>query len=168
MSDECCSKTITGLTNRRHYEVQAAAVNRLGAGPWSGLVNVTAQAPATQPPAPTGDANLSLGQIGQGWTNTGNNTLIDSCTSAKSFEIIWDGPEGQDRRADEWAGHINTYGGAGEVTHNFRESPDSTGYYEMYGTVNYKGAGTVGIYVRGKFGQKWGTWSRVDLYCFEQ
>ena len=168
ISDECCTTTITGLTNRLHYEVQAAAVNRIGTGPWAGPVNVTAQAPAAQPPAPTGNANLSLGQIGQGWTTTGNNTLIDSCTGTKSFQIIWNGPEGQDRRADEWAAHINTYGGAGEVTYAFRESPDAPGYYEMNGTVNYKGAGKVDIYVRGKFDQKWGTWSRVDLYCFKQ
>ena len=168
MSDECCTTTITGLTNRLHYEVQAAAVNRIGTGPWAGPVNVTAQAPAAQPPAPTGNANLSLGQIGQGWTTTGNNTLIDSCTGTKSFQIIWNGPEEQDRRADEWAAHINTYGGAGEVTHAFRESPDAPGYYEMNGTVNYNGAGKVDIYVRGKFDQKWGTWSRVDLYCFKQ
>ena len=45
-SDECCGKTITGLTNRRHYEVQAAAVNRVGTGPWAGPVNVT---PRRQP-----------------------------------------------------------------------------------------------------------------------
>ena len=168
ISDECCGKTITGLTNRHHYEVQMAAVNRLGTGPWAGPVNVTPQAPYSAPPAPTGDADLSLGPIGQGWTTTGNNTLINSCIGPKSFYIIWDGPEGQDRRADEWAAHINTYGGAGEVTHNFRESPDSTGYYEMYGTVNFQGPGKLSINVRGRFGPTWGTWSRIDLYCFEQ
>ena len=70
--------------------------------------------------------------------------------------------------ADEWAAHINTYGGAGEVTHDFRESPDSTGYYEMYGTVNFQGPGKLSINVRGRFGPTWGTWSRIDLYCFEQ
>ena len=168
ISDECCSKTITGLTNRLHYEVQMAAVNRLGTGPWASPVNVTPQAPYSAPPAPTGDADLSLGPIGQGWTTTGNNTLINSCIGPKSFYIIWDGPEGQDRRADEWAAHINTYGGAGEVTHNFRESPNSTGYYEMYGTVNFQGPGKLSINVRGRFGPTWGTWSRIDLYCFEQ
>ena len=166
--DECCSKTITRLTNRRHYEVQAAAVNLLGTGPWAGPVNVTPQAPYSAPPAPTGDPNLSLGPIGRGWTTTGNNTLINSCIGPKSFYIIWDGPEGQDRRADEWAAHINTYGGAGEVTHNFRESPDSTGYYEMYGRVNFQGPGKLSINVRGRFGPTWGTWSRIDLYCIEQ
>ena len=167
-SDECCGKTITGLTNRRHYEVQAAAVNRLGAGPWAGPVNVTPQAPYSAPPAPTGDADLSLDRLALHWTTTGSNVLDDSCTGPKSFYIIWDGPIGHEKRADEWAAHINTYGGAGEVTHNFRESPYSTGYYEMYGTVNFQGPGKLSINVRGRFGPTWGTWSRTgNLYCFE-
>ena len=166
-ADDCCGKTITGLRNRRHYEVQVAAVNRLGTSPWSGLVNVTPQAPHSAPPAPTGDADLSLGPIGQGWTTTGNNTLINSCIGPRSFYIIWDGPEGRDRRADEWAAHINTTRGAGEVTYAFRESPDVPGYYDMYGTVNFQGPGKLSINVRGRFGQTWGTWSRIDLYCFE-
>ena len=167
ISDECCSKTITGLTNRLHYEVQAAAVNRLGTGPWAGPVNVTPQAPATQPPAPTGDANLSLGQIGQGWETTGNN-LIDSCTGTKKFQIIWNGPDGHSRKADQWAAHINTNGGAGVVSYSFNRSPGQQEYYEMNGTVHLQGAGNVGIHVRGRFGPTWGTWSRVTLHCFKQ
>ena len=167
--DECCGKTITGLTNRRHYEVQAAAVNRLGTGPWAGPVNVTPQAPYSAPPAPTGDADLSLGTLALHWTTTGSgNDLGDSCTGPKSFYIIWDGPDGNEKRADEWAAHINTNGGAGEVTYNFRESPGSTGYYEMYGTVNFQGPGKLSINVRGRFGPTWGTWSRTgNLYYFE-
>ena len=169
MSDDCCATTITGLTNRRHYEVQAAAVNRIGAGPWAGPVNVTPQAPATQPPAPTGDADLSLGTLSPYWTTTGSDhDPGDSCTGPKSFYIIWGGPDGHEKRADEWAAHINTHGGAGEVTHNFRESPGSTGHYEMYGTVNFQGPGRLSINIRGRFGPTWGTWSRPgDLYCFE-
>ena len=169
MSDDCCAATITGLTNRRHYEVQAAAVNRLGAGPWAGPVNVTPQAPYSAPPPPTGDADLSLDRLALHWTTTGSNIVLgDSCTGPKSFYIIWDGPIGHEKRADEWAAHINTYGGAGEVTHNFRESPYSTGYYEMYGTVNFQGSGKLSINVRGRFGPTWGTWSRAgNLSCFE-
>ena len=89
MSDDCCAATITGLTNRRHYEVQAAAVNRLGTGPWAGPVNVTPQAPYSAPPAPTGDADLSLDRLALHWTTTGSNVLDDSCTGPKSFYIIW-------------------------------------------------------------------------------
>ena len=155
-----------GLRNRHHYEVQVSAVNRLGASPSIGPVNVTPQAPATEPPAPTGNADLSLGQIGQGWTTTGNNTLFNSCTGTKSFQIIWNGPDDHSRRADQWAAHINTNGGAGVVSYSFARSPGQQDYYEMNGTVNYQGAGNVDIYVRGKFGQTWGTWSKVTLYCF--
>ena len=166
-SDDCCSTTITGLRNRYHYEVQVAAANRLGISSSIGPVNVTPQAPATEPPAPTGDADLNLGAIGQGWATTGNNTLINSCTGSKSFRIIWDGPHGHSRKADQWAAHINTNGGAGVVSYSFTRSPGQQEYYEMNGTVHLQGAGNVGIHVRGRFGQTWGTWSRITLYCFE-
>ena len=166
-SDDCCSTTITSLRNRHHYEVQVAAVNRLGASPSIGPVNVTPQEPATEPPSPTGDADLSLGAIGQGWTTTGTNTLINSCTGSKTFRIIWDGPNEHSRNADEWAAHINTNGGAGVVSYSFTRSPGQQEYYELNGTVNYQGVGNVDIYVRGRFGPTWGTWSRITLYCFE-
>ena len=165
-SDDCCSTTITGLRNRHHYEVQVSAMNRLGASPWIGPNNVTPQAPTTEPPAPTGHADLNLGHIGQGWITTGNNTLFNSCTGTKSFQIIWNGPDDHSRRADQWAAHINTRGGAGVVSYNFTRSPGQQEYYELNGTVHYQDAGNVDIHVRGKFGQRWGTWSRVTLYCF--
>ena len=67
-ADDCCATTVTGLTNRRHYEVEVAAVNRLGASPWAGPVNVTPQPPYEEPPGPTGNAALSLGTLGPNWT----------------------------------------------------------------------------------------------------
>ena len=167
-SGDCCSTTITGLRNRHHYEVQVSAVNRLGASASIGPVNVTPQAPATEPPAPTGDADLNLGTIGHGWTTTGNNTMMDSCTGTKSFLLIWNGPDEHSRRADQWAAHINTNGGAGVVSYSFTRSPGQQEYYEMNGTVDFQGAGNVDIHVRGRFGQTWGTWSRITLYCFKQ
>ena len=132
---DCCSATITGLRNRHHYEVQVSAVNRIGTSASIGPVNVTPQAPATEPPAPTGNADLNLGQIGQGWTTTGNNTLFNSCIGTKSFQIIWNGPDEQPRRADQWAAHINTNGGAGVVSYRFTRSPGQPEYYELNGTV---------------------------------
>ena len=167
-SDNCCSATITGLRNRHHYEVQVSAVNRLGASESIGPINVTPQAPATEPPPPPGDANLNLGHIGQGWTTTGNNTLFNSCTETKSFQIIWNGPDDHSRGADQWAAHINTKGGAGVVSYSFSRSPGQQEYYEMNGTVDHQGAGNTTIHVRGRFGQTWGTWSKVTLYCFQQ
>ena len=179
--DRSTTQEINNLTNRQHYEVQVAAVNRVGTGQWAS-VKATPQAPDSPPPAPTGDATLTLGILGLFWDNsaTGNTLWADTCTGSRSFHIIWDGPKGHDRAADEWAAHINTSGGAGGVTHDFREIPirdqegdedsDSqqhSGYYEMYGTVNFEGNGSLSVNVRGRFGETWGTWSPTgSLYCY--
>ena len=178
--DRSATQEINNLTNRQHYEVQVAAVNRAGTGQWAS-VKATPQAPDSPPPAPTGDAALTLGILGLFWDNstTGNTLWADTCTGSRSFRIIWDGPKGHDRAADEWAAHINTNLGAGAVTHDFRETPiraqegdedsDSqqhSGYYDMYGTVNFEGNGSLSVNVRGRFGEIWGTWSPTgSLYC---
>ena len=183
--DRSTTQEINNLTNRQHYEVQVAAVNRVGTGQWAS-VKATPQAPYAAPPAPTGDSDLTLGILGLFWDNpitensiTGNTLWADTCTGSRSFRIIWDGPKGHDRAADEWAAHINTSGGAGRVTYGFRETPipvqegdsDSepqhSGYYEMYGTVNFEGNGSLSVNVRGRFGETtWGTWSPTgSLYC---
>ena len=167
--DDCCAITVTGLTNRRHYEVEVAAVNRLGTSPWAGPVNVTPQPPYTEPPAPTGDPDLSLGRLGLNWTtpNSGSDPN-DSCTGTRNFRIIWTGPEERARGAGEWAAHINTSRGAGEVTYTFRQSPGERDYYEMNGTVSFQGTGTVSLKLRGRFGQNWGTWSPTGiLFCHQ-
>ena len=183
--DRSTTQEINNLTNRQHYEVQVAAVNRVGTGQWAS-VKATPQAPDSPPPAPTGDAALTLGILGLFWDNpitensiTGNTLWADTCTGSRSFRIIWDGPKGHDRGADEWAAHINTSGGAGAVTYDFRETPipvqegdeDSqpqhSGYYELNGTVNFEGNGSLSVNVRGQFGQTWGTWSPTgSLYCY--
>ena len=167
--DDCCATTVTGLTNRRHYEVEVAAVNRLGISPWAGPVNVTPQPPHTEPPGPTGNPALSLGTLGPNWTTPGSGSdLSSSCTGAKSFRIIWSGPDEHARGADEWAAHISTSGGAGEVTHAFRPSPGERDYYELNGAVSFHGTGTISLKLRGRFGQTWGTWSPTgSLYCHQ-
>ena len=167
--DDCCATTVTGLTNRRHYEVEVAAVNRLGASTWAGPVNVTPQPPYEEPPGPTGNAALSLGTLGPNWTTPDSgNDLGGSCTGLRSFRIIWSGPDEHARGADEWAAHISTSGGAGEVTHAFRPSPGERDYYELNGTVSFQGTGTVSLKLRGRFGQTWGTWSPTgSLYCHQ-
>ena len=179
--DRSATQEINNLTNRQHYEVQVAAVNRVGTGQWAS-VKATPQPPYAAPPAPTGAPDLTLGTLGLFWDNstTGNTLWTDTCTGSRSFRIIWDGPKGHARGADEWAAHINTNLGAGAVTHDFRETPiryqegdedsDSqpqhSGYYDMYGTVNFEGNGSVSINVRGRFGETWGTWSPTgSLYC---
>ena len=178
--DRSTLQEINNLTNRQHYEVQVAAVNRVGTGQWAS-VKATPQAPDSPPPAPTGDATLTLGTLGLFWDNsiTGNTLWADTCTGLRSFRIIWDGPKGHARGADEWAAHINTNLGAGVVTHGFREipiryqegdedsEPQHSGYYEMYGTVNFEGNGSLSVNVRGRFGETWGTWSPTgSLYCY--
>ena len=179
--DRSTTQEINNLTNRQHYEVQVAAVNRLGTGQWAS-VKATPQAPYAAPPAPTGDPDLTLGTLGLFWGKsiTGNTLWADTCTGLRNFRIIWDGPKGHARAADEWAAHINTNRGAGVVTHDFRETPiryqegdensDSqqhSGYYEMYGTVNFQGNGSLSVNVRGRFGETWGTWSPTgSLYCY--
>ena len=166
---DCCAPSITGLTNRRHYEVQVAAVNRLGTGPWIGPVYVTPQEPQTPPPAPTGNPAFSLGYLNLFWKNstTGNILLEDSCIGNRSFKIIWNGPEDHARGADEWAAHINTTGGAGTVTYEFKRSPGVEEYHEINGTVNFHGDGNLQVNVRGRFGETWGTWSPTgSLYCY--
>ena len=83
-------------------------------------------------------------------STTGNTLWADTCTGLRSFHIIWDGPKGRARGADEWAAHINTSGGAGVVTHGFRPSPGERDYYEMYGTVNFEGNGSLYCYTTEK------------------
>ena len=60
--DRSTTQEINNLTNRQHYEVQVAAVNRLGTGQWAS-VKATPQAPHAAPPAPTGDPDLTLGTL---------------------------------------------------------------------------------------------------------
>ena len=63
---------------------------------------------------------------------------------------------------------IPTSGGAGEVTHAFRQSPGERDYYELNGAVSFHGSGTVSLKLRGRFGQTWGTWSPTSsLFCHQ-
>ena len=164
---------ITGLTNRRAYEVQVAAVNRMGTGAWAS-VKGTPQAPYAPPPGPEGDEAFDVGQLRIYWLDPDadqTNVLHrESCTGSEDFRVFWTGPDGN-RRADEWAVHINTRGGAGEVSYSFDESsgtPDGP-YFSMNGTVNFEGDGALSLGVRGRFGSTWGTWwsPPVSLYCHE-
>ena len=121
------------------------------------------------------DPALSVGPLGLYWENFGENinignTLTGSlCTTDRSFYIIWTGPAGNNKMADEWAAKISINRGVEEVTYNFRETPGDPGNYEMYGTVRFSGdGGSLSINVRGRFGKKWGDWSPTgSLYCWE-
>ena len=126
IDDLSVKQEIGDLTNRHHYDMQVAAVNHVGAGVWTSI-KTTPQAPYSPLPAPTGDTEFNLGTLGLYWenSNTGNTLWADTCSGSRSFYIIWNGPEGDDRAADEWAAHINTSKGAGVVDYSFRETPGS-------------------------------------------
>ena len=148
---------ITGLTNRRAYEVQVAAVNRMGTGAWAS-VKGTPQAPYAVPPGPEGDEAFELGRLSIYWLDPDadqtNVLQRESCTGSEGFRAFWTGPDGN-RRADDWAVHINTRRGAGEVSYSFDESsgtPDGP-YFSMNGTVNFEGDGALSLSERGRFGQ---------------
>ena len=71
------------------------------------------------------DPALSVGRLGLFWDNstTGNTLWGDSCIGRRSFFVIWTGPEGNNKRADEWVAEIRTHRGAGQVIYDFRETP---------------------------------------------
>ena len=169
--------SITGLTNRTHYELQVAAVNRVGAGAWASGKG-TPQAPRAPEPNPPGVEAFDVGNLGVFWLDStgqydhpdarsGNYLELESCDGDLHFLVIWSGPTG-DRRADQWAAHISTEYGAGTVRHSFRES-DTSGYFEMNGTVSVHGDSYLTIQVRGRWGASWGEWSpRSSLICAER
>ena len=175
------SGQIGGLANRQHYEVGVAAVNRVGTGPWATATG-TPQGSA-KPPPPEGLPEISVGTLGAFWTDefgsntihpdsTGSNTITNLCMGEESFIVIWTGPDdGQaNGSAAEWEAHIETWGGAGEVTHVFKEGRDDTDHIGMYGTVDLHGGARMTIKVRGRFeDQGWGEWSPpAGLFCFTQ
>ena len=162
---------ITGLTNRRAYEVQVAAVSRMGTGAWAS-VKGTPQAPYAPPPyapppGPEDDEAFDMGRLRIYWlapdADQTNVLHRESCTGSEGFRVFWTGPD-DDTRADKWAVHINTRRGAGEVSYNFADSSGTS----MNGTVNFEGDSALSLSVRGRFGSTWGTWSPpVSLYCHE-
>ena len=123
------------------------------------------------------DDVFDVGHLNVYWMDDdadGNVLWENSCTGSKSFRVIWAGPHadrGSDgnRRADEWDARISTDRGAGTVNYSFMESPGQRNYFEMNGTVNFEGPGSLSLNVRGRLGSSWGSWSPTSsLYCFEE
>ena len=168
-------QVISGLANRTHYEVQVAAVNRVGTGAWASA-RATPQGPTAPPPNPEGNETFDVGTLSTYWNklfhpDARRNLLqIESCSGSLTFRVIWAGPAQNRSQADEWAAHVNTTGGAGRVSYSFSSSPGVHGgnYFEMNGTVRVEGTSSLTIQVRGRFGSNWGSWSpRSSLYCLE-
>ena len=185
-------RDIRGLTNRRHYEVQVAAVNRFGTGAWVSATG-TPQAPAEPPPPPDNqpeDDELNVGPLGAHWTDGyrsdtihpdtvrfNMNSISNDCSGTYSFKISWAGPverEGpndgganHNRPADDYQAHIVTTYGAGEVTYEFRGEFGGTDFIGMYARVSLSGFSILTVRIRSYYdGEGWGTWSPpIGLYC---
>ena len=179
-TDDRTSQLITGLTNRRHYEVQVAATNRIGTSSWADSAVGTPQA-EEEPPTNTGSAQLSVGQTGSHWTprfgsnelhedtlELNNNAIVGDCIGTEAFRVHWAGP-GDHREADQWEAHFITRQHAGIVTSLFRRESNSN-RTSLYGTLTTYGDASMTVRVRGNFGSDgWGHWSPpVILVCIDE
>ena len=181
--------TIDGLVNRQHYDLQVAAVNRLGTGSWAHTTG-TPQAPAKPPPAPEPEnpelPEIDLGPLAAYWTKESGsdaihpkarsgNSLYNVCNGTLSFKVYWSGPEPhpdaeENNVRDEYEADITTRNGAGEVDHWFGYEYGRPDFYGMYGTVSVRETSNLRVQIRGRYeGQNWGPWSRpVSLNCFQE
>ena len=178
------NQTIEGLDNRRPYELQVAAVNRVGRGPWATATDVPQAAFRYEPPSDDGDEALDLGPLHASWTDRLNsvtfhpdqkrlniNIIENSCMAPATFRIFWDV---QDKAAKEYEADIQTREGTGEVTHQFGTETfmeNNTRYEQgyIYGTAQLHKSSTLSVRVRARFKPEgWSTWSEpVNLHCFE-
>ena len=176
-------QTIEGLDNRRPYEVQVAAVNRVGRGPWATATDVPQAEYRYGPPSDDGNETLDLGPLHASWTDRLNsvtfhpdqkplniNVIENSCMARTTFRIFWDV---QDKAAKEYEADIQTREGAGEVTHQFGTETfiyANTRYEQgyIYGTASLHKSSTLSVRVRARFKPEgWSTWSETaDLFCF--
>ena len=162
-TDRGKNQLITGLTNRRHYEVQVAAVNRISRGNYASATGTPQEPP--EPPPESGLPEISVGVLGAYWTDsfgsnamhadsTGRNTIENSCVGAESFKVFWAGPSDgtpfSNPIAAEWDAHVITREGAGEVSYSFRNEYGGSQFVGMYGTVNLNGVSILTIRVRGR------------------
>ena len=177
---------IEGLDNRRPYEVQVAAVNSVGRGPWATATGVPQAEYRSGPPSDGGEEELDLGPLTAQWTDGLNsnkfhpdtmvpraNVIENSCLAPAAFRIFWDV---QDKAAKEYEADIQTREGAGEFTHRYgaetvsgsgRTAAREQGY--IYGTANLHRDSRLSVRVRARFDPEgWSTWSEpADLHCFE-
>ena len=182
-ADDSTSQLITGLTNRQHYDVEIAAVNRIGTGGWASASG-TPQAPPDPPVDPAdADADLNVGALGGSWTDgpgtdnfhTDSHGLnvIFACYETQHFRVFWRGPGDlpiteANPAADQWQAHLITRSGAGVVTHQFRPEYSDSRFTGLYGSVKMHGYGFITVRVRGQFDGTWGTWSPpMGFYCLD-
>ena len=184
--------TINGLENSQHYEVQVAALNRLGASQWTSTIGTPQPSRTDPPPPPDGQValpELNVGGISAVWTRSSGsdylhpgaqrsgNTVYDACDGTLNFKVFWEGPEAYSntsshhRIADEYQVHINKRGGAGHVNYWFDYEFEGTNFYGMYGDLSVRGGSRLSIQVRSYYeGQGWSTWTKppVSLSCSQE
>ena len=174
-TDTSRNQLITGLTNRRHYEVQVAAVNRISTGNYASATGTPQGPPEPPPPPPPLAPNepspeplpeISVGALGAYWTDrfgsntpnpdTDGNLLISTCVGNESFRVLWAGPPDEDvfsnPVAAEWDAHVTTGEGAGQFSYSFRNEYGNSNFVGMYGTVSINGVSILTVRVRGRFG----------------
>ena len=170
---------IEGLDNRRTYEVQVAAVNSVGRGPWATASAVPQTQYRSGPLSDDGNPTLDLGPLNASWTDRLNsvtfhpdqkplniNVIENSCMARTTFRIFWDV---QGKAAKEYEADIQTREGAGEFTHQFgTETVEGRTQTYIYGTASLHKSSTLSVRVRARFDPEgWSTWSEpVDLFCF--
>ena len=154
-TDRSNRQTISRLTNRVAYEVQVAAVNRIGQGPWT----TDSRVPQPNQPHPdeaaNANADLRLTNVAAWWTTSDHgsrhhdtasvNVIQNQCLDTESFIVQWDE---LNRQPEEFEAHFITYSGAGEVTHEFRTE---NGQARIYGSVPLHRGSNVRIQVRARF-----------------
>ena len=179
VSVEIYDQTIEGLDNRRPYEVQVAAVNRVGRSEWATASAVPQAEYRYGPPSDDGDEELDLGRLNASWTDRLNsytfhpdqkplniNVIENSCMARTTFRIFWDV---QGKAAKEYEADIQTREGAGEFTYQFgTETVERRTQGYIYGTASLHKSSTLSVRVRARFNPEgWSTWSEpVDLFCF--
>ena len=183
--DTSALQLIEGLTNRRAYEVQVAAVNSVGRGQWANGSGVPqpVQSPP-EDPADVAPARFSLGRLAALWVNgypgTGPhpdrddlNLIRNSCMGDTGFVVFWSVPV---EKPVEHQAHFITWWGAGEFRSQFRTERvvpiagnPITEVKVLHGVVNIHKDSTLNVRVRARYDDEgWGPWSPpVGLYCFD-
>ena len=174
-SDGYQGQTITGLSNRTTYEVQVAAVNRLGSGSWKSGKGTPQSTPTPAPEPPAGQSvSHNVGYLNVAWQGEDHSGRLwgqilrpQYCTGNRNFTVYWHGPA-EARAADSWEAHVTMHGHVGRTTHSFRRDPGEGNFWKLHGTAIVNGDGRIDVQVRGRYGSNYGEWSRKShLFCEE-
>ena len=153
--------THSGLEASTSRNYRVSAINASGASEASNRAGATTASAGT----------LTIDALAVYWKTgnaiSGNLLMVESCTGNKGFRASWDGPE-KEGRADRWEADITNRGDARAQSHTISDINGDPVYFEMNGSVDFTGPGSITIRVRGRFGAAWSSWSpKASLYCIE-